>query len=89
MNAIGERLYERQFGRSLIVSRDVIPSFVADAAAAVSGHKFSQGFLLGEWEELVDAWQLDSWELYRDVKRLGRKIRLPEAQRVVLWSLFE
>ena len=89
MNAIGERLYERQFGRSLIVSRDVIQSFVADAAAAVSGHKFSQGFLLGEWEELVDAWQLDSWELYRDVKRLGRKIRLPEAQRVVLWSIFE
>ena len=89
MNAIGERLYERQFGRSLIVSRDVIQSFVADAAAAVSGHKFSLGFLLGEWEELVDAWQLDSWELYRDVKRLGRKIRLPEAQRVVLWSIFE
>ena len=29
------------------------------------------------------------WEAYRDVARLGRKTRLPEAQRKVLWSIFE
>ena len=51
--------------------------------AAVTGHKFSQQFLLTEWEQLVDAWQLESWEAYRDVARLGRKTRLPEAQRAV------
>ena len=34
-------------------------------------------------------WQLRSWEDYRDVKRLGRKTRLPEQQRSSLWSLFE
>ena len=38
---------------------------------------------------MVDAWQLLSWESYRDVARLGRKTRLPEAQRIVLWSIFE
>ena len=38
---------------------------------------------------MVDAWQLDSWEAYRDVARLGRKTRLPEQQRVVLWSIFD
>jgi hypothetical protein len=37
----------------------------------------------------VDAWQLANWEEYRDVARLGRKTRLPEAQRRVLWSIFE
>jgi len=37
----------------------------------------------------VDAWQLDSWESYRDVARLGRKTRLPEVQRAVLWQIFE
>jgi len=31
-----------------------------------------------ELEQVVDAWQLDAWESYRDVKRLGRKTRLPE-----------
>lgn len=36
-----------------------------------------------------DAWQLQSWDAYRDVKRLGRKTRLSEAQRKTLWSVFE
>ena len=30
-----------------------------------------------------------TWEAYRDVARLGRKTRLPEAQRKMLWSIFE
>jgi superfamily I DNA/RNA helicase len=30
-----------------------------------------------------------NWEAYRDVARLGRKTRLPEAQRKILWSIFE
>ena len=47
------------------------------------------GFLRTQWEELIDAWQLDSWESYRDVKRLGRKIRLPETQRAAIWAVFE
>ena len=38
---------------------------------------------------MVDAWQLESWEAYRDVVRLGRKTRLAEKQRMVLWSIFE
>jgi len=31
---------------------------------------------------------LVDWEAYRDVVRLGRKIRLPEQQRRVLWEIF-
>ena len=46
-------------------------------------------FLLTEWEEMVDAWQLDTWEAYRDVRRLGRKTRLREQQRAVRWSIFD
>src|SRR5207247_1989230 len=40
------------------------------------------------WSEVVDAWQVGSWEAYRDVARLGRKTRLREAQRQVLWDIF-
>jgi superfamily I DNA/RNA helicase len=43
---------------------------------------------MAEWEQVVDAWQLDSWESYRDVARLGRKTRLAENQRSLLWSIF-
>lgn len=60
-----------------------------EAANAVNNHKFGQHFLLTEWDQVVDAWQLQDWEAYRDVVRLGRKTRLPEAQRIVLWSIFE
>lgn len=89
MNSIGERLYERHFGRARIASREQIKQRLEQAAANVLGQKYSLNFLLTEWEDLVDAWQLDSWEAYRDVKRLGRKTRLPETQRATLWSIFD
>lgn len=89
MNAIGRRLYELHFGRPQVASREVVSRLVEEAARAVGGHKFSPHFLLTEWEQVVDAWQLDTWESYRDVTRLGRKTRLPEKQRAVLWSILE
>src|SRR5882724_6223294 len=88
MNAIGRRLYESHFGRPNLASREVIQPLLADAARDVDAQRFSRHFLLTEWEEVVDAWQLDTWEAYRDVRRLGRKTRLPEQQRAVLWSMF-
>jgi mRNA-degrading endonuclease RelE of RelBE toxin-antitoxin system len=89
INAIGKRLYELQFGAPRIASNDEIRRLLAEAAKETEGHKFSQHFLWTEWEEVVDAWQLESWEAYRDVRRLGRKTRLPEPQRAVLWSIFD
>jgi superfamily I DNA/RNA helicase len=62
---------------------------LSDASKAVGAHKFSLHFLLTEWEQIVDAWQLQSWDDYRDVTRLGRKTRLPEPQRAILWAIFE
>ena len=88
MNEIGERLYATHFGKPRLVTRDQIKQRLTSAAQA-DGLKFSQNFLISEWEDLVDAWQLDHWEAYRDVKRLGRKTRLPEAQRAALWSVFD
>ena len=82
-------MYKAHVGPAKLASRELVSELLKDAAAAVTGHKFSQQFLLTEWEQLVDAWQLESWEAYRDVARLGRKTRLPEAQRAVLWSIFE
>ena len=89
LNAIGQRLYKAQHGPVTLASPDVVRQMLRDAANAVSGHKFSLHFLVTEWEQIVDAWQLASWDDYRDVSRLGRKTRLPEPQRAVLWSIFE
>ena len=89
LNGIGLRLYELNFGKSRIATREEIRLILEEAADVVAGHKFSSHFLLTEWEDVVDAWQLDSWEAYCDARRLGRKTRLSEKQRVILWSIFE
>jgi superfamily I DNA/RNA helicase len=88
MDAIRQRLYELHFGKINPVSKAVIQQLLDESSSRVEGHKFGRHFLMTEWEQVVDTWQVDSWEVYRDVKRLGRKTRLPEAQRQVLWSIF-
>ena len=89
LNAIGLRLYKSHVGQATIASREVVRELLQEAASAVDGHKFALHFLMTEWEQVVDAWQLDDWEAYRDVARLGRKTRIPEPKRKVLWSIFE
>jgi mRNA-degrading endonuclease RelE of RelBE toxin-antitoxin system len=89
INAIARRLYKLHLGAVKIATRDDVNDLLREASTAVGGHKFTQHFLLTEWVHVVDAWQLNSWEAYRDVARLGRKTRLPEPQRRLLWSIFE
>jgi len=89
LNEIGLRLYEANYGRTHIVSDEQIAKIMKEAAGDVSGHKFPLSFLITEWKDVVDAWQLNTWEEYRDARRLGRKSRLPEKQRITLWSIFE
>jgi superfamily I DNA/RNA helicase len=87
--AIGQRLYDVNFGRPRIVSQEDLRRLLEEASADVGVHKFSLQFLLTEWEQVVDAWQLTTWDAYRDVTRLGRKTRLAEKQRSTLWLIFE
>jgi mRNA-degrading endonuclease RelE of RelBE toxin-antitoxin system len=89
INEIGLRLYKLNFGYPQLAQPELIKQLINEAAAKVDGHKFSTHFLYTEWEQVIDAWQLETWEAYRDVIRLGRKTRLPENRRVVLWSIFE
>ncbi len=89
LNALGLRLYKTHVGPATLAAPEAIRALIREAALAVGGHKFGLSFLVTEWEQVVDAWQLDTWEAYREVARLGRKTRLPEAQRTLLWSIFE
>jgi mRNA-degrading endonuclease RelE of RelBE toxin-antitoxin system len=88
IDAIGQRLYELNAGRVNLASREVL-RVLMEEASRTADHKFSLHFLLTEWEQVVDAWQLETWEAYRDVARLGRKTRLAEKPRLLLWSIFE
>lgn len=88
LNAAGRKLFEAHLGKVKIVSLDTINQLISEASAQTPDQKFSLAFLCSEWEQVVDAWQLKSWEEYRDVLRLGRKTRLSEKQRKQLWSIF-
>ncbi len=89
IDEVGIRLYEAHIGQARIASRGQVQQLIGKAAAGLEGLRFSERFLLGEWSDVVDAWQLQSWEEYRDVRRLGRKTRLSEQQRLMLWAVFE
>lgn len=89
LNTLGVRLHKSLLGPVKLASRNDVRDGLQLASQSVNGHKFTLHFLISEWEQVVDAWQLASWDAYRDVARLGRKTRLPEAQRTILWAIFE
>jgi hypothetical protein len=89
MDTVGIRLYEGQFGAPQMLRRDQLKKWIDAESGTLPGWKFSVGFVLSEWNDLVDTWQVQTWEEYREVKRLGRKTRLSEPQRHMLWQVFE
>ncbi len=89
IDAIGIRLYQSRFGKPKLASRKDIVEALKKAAAEIPDHKFNQRFLLTEWEQIVDAWQIDAEEAYANVSRLGRKTKIPKKQQTILWSIFQ
>ncbi|MCB9475328.1 MAG: UvrD-helicase domain-containing protein [Deltaproteobacteria bacterium] len=88
IDSVAHRLYRRHIGEIEHPTDELIDGWLSEASEAVGDHKFRLHFLRAEWDQVVDAWQLETWEAYRDVPRLGRKSRLSEAQRVTLWEIF-
>ena len=89
MRELGSDLYSAAFGPPKLADAGLIQALLTEIAAATSNQRFSPQFVLGEWTDVVDAWQLTTWEQYRDVARLGRKTRIGGVQRELLWTLFE
>jgi hypothetical protein len=89
LDSVGLRLYKAQCGPVKLAARADVRELIRAASQSVEGHNFSLRFLVTEWEQIVDAWQLSSWQAYHDVPRLGRQTRLPQTQRKKLWSIYE
>ena len=87
--AVGERLYRSLVGSLKLAPRETVAQIVRESLAQSGDSKFSMSFLLSEWDQVVDASQLDGWDSYRDVGRLGRKTRLREDRRKALWRIFD
>jgi superfamily I DNA/RNA helicase len=90
VDGIGYRLHELFFRtKPNVASAAQVESALSAAAKELGEERFSRRFLLAEWQTVVDAWQLESWEAYRDVSRLGRRTRVGGKQREALWAVFE
>ena len=89
LDAIALRLHRFNAYEKILFDREKLFELVSKHADSVDGLRFSKAFVFEEWFQVVDAWQIASWEEYRDVRRLGRKTRLAEPQRQLLWNLFE
>lgn len=89
IDSVGARLHKAHVGPVRIASNEILREIMKESADQMGESGSSGAFLLAEWEQVVDAWQLTTWEEYRDVARLGRKTRLPESRREAVWSIFE
>ncbi len=86
---IARELYQLVHGSNpQIAAEDLIHSLLTKAASAEPGPAINERFLLSEWRNVVDAWQLKTAEAYADVPRLGRKNRMGKKQRDRLWPVF-
>jgi hypothetical protein len=98
LDELGERLFKFAFGKPVLADDQTVRRFLDEAVAAVSASgsagsaglpaKLGAGFWRSEWSEVVDPWQIDSVESYRNFRRLGRKTRLSDGQRTAAWQVF-
>lgn len=86
---VARRLARARLGPTRAADDEQVRELLRAAAKRLGVARFSDRFLWSEWRSVVDEWQLGTWEEYRTVQRLGRKTRLPEAQRQELWRVFE
>ena len=88
LDAVGKRLFLNTNVKAEIANADTIKEVLSSVAERVGKGKFTDQFVWMEFHDVVDAWQLSTWENYRDVQRLGRKTRLGETGRKQLWEIF-
>ena len=88
LDAVGLSLYETRVGTAELALLETVEGLIQEEALA-EGTNFALTFVTSEWERVIDAWQLSTWEDYRDVRRIGRYRRLSEVQRQTLWPVFQ
>jgi len=86
---IAQELHQLSFGhRAHLASREIMRSLVEKARQA-AGIDLSPQFVLSEWTNVADAWQIFDVDAYAAVPRMGRRIRLGARQRESPWPVFE
>lgn len=83
-------LYQLSTGRKpVLASVEVQQAAVERAIADVGYAELPIRFVVSEWRQVVDAWNLTDLSAYANVPRIGRRNRLGSKQRENIWPIFE
>jgi hypothetical protein len=86
---IAHDLFTLAFGHTpRAASKEQVKAALEAARKETEITEFTLRFLISEWNNVVDAWQINTLEAYRDVPRLGRKNRMGIKQRERVWPTF-
>ena len=88
LDTVANRIFRARMRDAEIVNKHGQDELLLSAAELVD-HDFTTAFLKNEWHNVVNPWQLRTLEDYLDVKRIGRRTRLPKSRREKAWSIFE
>lgn len=81
--------FMRRQGHSFKVANDSQRNeFMEAAVSEESDLPFSVAFFLSEWDDVVQAQEIDSRDEYLTARRIGRGVRLTRKQRVSAWEVF-
>ncbi|MCB1157423.1 MAG: ATP-dependent helicase [Leptospiraceae bacterium] len=86
---VGLRFYKIHFGSYKIIKPEEEKEILNKISIEIKEAKFSLRFLYSEWKEIIDACQIKEEDVYLQFKRLGKKTRLPEIKRKMLWQIFQ
>jgi len=85
---VAQKLYSRLKDRKQIISNTELETRIEKTRRDFPDLKINTQYLIGEWNDVIDSWRVQSWEEYKEAKRLGRRRRLSESQRKTVWALF-
>jgi len=82
------QLFETYFAKPTMASDAQVRAAVTAAREAGLAAAHSIEFLMEEWNELVDAWNVTDADAYANIPRVGRRKRLGPVQREAAWGVF-
>lgn len=85
---VAKKLYSRLKDKKIIAPVGHLEKLIESHRLTYPDLKIATAYLVSEWRDVVDAWEIKTWDEYRDAKRLGRRKRLSEPQRKMIWDLF-
>ena len=86
---VATELYTLAFGLTPRIAKDEqVKRTLETVANELEITSFTIQFLVSEWRNVIDAWQVDNLETYQSVPRIGRRSRVSSGQRERVWPVF-